>query len=106
MRLLTEVEPTKRNPDTDNPKTIEQIEHEMDVSDAKWWQRAAAMNASAVIRLRCTGDPLPGTEAAASAQYAYARYLMGIDDYYFSLPRSLRVHHRPHHSHLDRDART
>lgn len=90
MRLLTEIEPVKRNPAASTPKSVEEICREFDVSDAARYQRSAAMNSEAYRR---NGNNT-ATALLATIQYAYARWLLGIDDYYLSLP-----YHLPHRDH-------
>ena len=94
MRLLLEVEPVRVNPRTDTPKTIEQMEREMDLADALQYQRSASANHISFRRSR----KLTGTVRLATEQYAYARWLMGIDDYYLSIPVTERrgTTPRPH----------
>lgn len=92
MRLLLEVEPVRVNPRTDAPKTIEQMEREFDVADALQYQRSASANHTSFRRSR----KLAGTERLATEQYAYARWLMGIDDYYLTLTDRRGTTPRPH----------
>lgn len=91
MRLLTEIEPTKRNPDTSTAKTVEEICRAMDVEDASRYQLAAYANHEAWMTQKLY---LGGTARLATLQYAYSRWLMGIDDYYLTL--GVRLAHRPH----------
>jgi hypothetical protein len=90
VRLLTEIETIKRNPAASTPKSVEEICRELDVSDAARYQRSAAMNSEAYRR---NGNN-SATLTLATIQYAYARWLLGIDDYYLSLP-----YHLPHRQH-------
>lgn len=55
MRLLTEIEPTKRNPDTSTAKTVEEICRAMDVEDAARYQRVAYANHEAWMARRLEG---------------------------------------------------
>lgn len=92
MRLLTEIEPVKRNPDTDEPKTIEQMERELDLVDAARIQAAARSNHTSVR----ANAALVGTARLATEQYAYSRWLLGIDDYYLTLTDRRGTTPRPH----------
>lgn len=59
------------------------------IDDAAVYQRCAAANMAAVTASRLNGRHLAGTERIATEFYAYARYLMGIDDYWLSIPSPL-----------------
>lgn len=96
-RLFTEQPVQRRRPGEAEPKTVEQILSEQDLSDAAAWQQAAALNASAILRGRLSVPPRAyvSTELLAQKQYAYARYLLGIDEDYLDLPGA-RLPARPH----------
>jgi hypothetical protein len=97
MRLFTEQPVVQRKPDTETTKSLHEILHDWDVSDAKAWQNAAALNSNTLLRGRVSFPVryYPSTELLAAKQYAYARKLMGIDDYYDTLPGA-RLPTRPH----------
>ena len=97
MRLFTEQPVVQRKPDTEGVKTVEQMLHDWDMHDAQAWQNAAERNHNTLLRGRAS-FPMqyyPSTELLAAKQYAYARKLMGIDDYYDTLPGA-RLPARPH----------
>ncbi len=99
MRLLLEVEPVRVNPRTDAPKTIEQMERELDVHDALQYQQSAQSNSYGFRYMRDVhGQYQRSTERLATIQYAYARWLLGIDDYYLTLKpvAGHAIAHRPH----------
>lgn len=84
MRLLTEIEPQRRASDDALPDHIEMGVRiaGMKIWDASRYQAAAALNSAAV---RFHFPDLPATRMMACEQYAYARWLMGIDDYWLTL---------------------
>ena len=92
MRLLTEIEPERRNPKEDE-RSLDQILHDLDVADAARYQKSAAMNYASAKKYHHSERP-SSTALLATIQYAYARWLLGIDDYYLSLP-----YHLPHRAH-------
>jgi hypothetical protein len=95
MRLLTEIDP-KPAPLPDHIEWGIQIAGKK-MEDARRMQNAAALNSESVRMMLGIDEPrvplngyysswLMATERHAAEQYAYARYLMGIDDYWLSIP--------------------
>lgn len=62
------------------------------LEDARRMQASAASNSAAVRRMEVIG--LISTTRLAAEQYAYVRWLMGIDDYWLTLDRRT-IKHRP-----------
>lgn len=97
MRLLTEIEP-RPAPLPDHIE-IGVRNAQMRMEDARRMQSAAHWNSRSVrlsrhieadpmLRGERTGALLAATERLACEQYAYARYLMRVDDYWLSIPHT------------------
>lgn len=95
MRLLTEIEPGPA-PLPDHIEIGVRIAG-MKMEDARRMQNAAALNSEAVRIMSGHEQPkaplhnfrptfLSATEKHAAEQYAYARFLMGVDNYWETLP--------------------
>jgi len=89
MKLLTEIDPHSHL----LPDHIEIGVRvwQLKLHDARTLQPTAAVNSAVVRNNRDAGLRwLAGTETYAAEQYAYIRWLMGIDDYWLSTKKTIR----------------
>lgn len=86
--------PVKRKPaEPDVPYEVQLWQQTLE--DARRMQTVAKWNSKAA---RDQPGKFPMTEIRAAEQYAYVRWLMGIDDYWLTLPRT--IHPRPDYARL------